>query len=84
MICVPLIRKNNLLGVIQVINKRGGGIFDERDLTIFETLASQCAIAIENARLIEIQIETEAMERELETARAIQQKLWEYEEGMRL
>ncbi len=75
MICVPLIRKNNLLGVIEVINKKGGGIFDERDLTIFETLASQCAIAIENARLIEIQIETEALERELETARAIQQKL---------
>ena len=75
MICVPLIRKNKLLGVIEVINKRKGGKFDERDLTIFETLASQCAIAIENNRLIERQIEAEALERELETAREIQQKL---------
>ncbi len=75
MVCVPLIRKNKLLGVIQVINKKDGGIFDERDLTIFETLASQCAIAIENAQLIEVQIEKEALERELETARSIQQKL---------
>ncbi|MFC1850200.1 SpoIIE family protein phosphatase [candidate division CSSED10-310 bacterium] len=75
MICVPLIRKNQLLGVVQVINKKGGLIFDERDLTIFETLASQCAIAIENAKLIEIQVETESLERELETAREIQQTL---------
>ena len=75
MICVPLIRKNNLLGVIEVINKKEDGVFDESDLTIFETLASQCAIAIENAQLIEKQIENEALERELETARTIQQKL---------
>jgi len=75
MICVPLSRKDALLGVIQVINKKGGGIFDDWDLSIFETLAGQCAVAIENARLIEIQIETKALERELETARSIQQKL---------
>ena len=75
MICVPLIRKNLLLGVIQVINKKSGGEFEERDLTIFETLASQCAIAIENNRLVAIQVESEAMERELDTAREIQEKL---------
>lgn len=75
MICVPLIRKNQLLGVIQVINPKGGGEFEERDLTIFKTLASQCAIAIENNRLIALQVESEAMERELDTAREIQQKL---------
>lgn len=75
MICVPLVRKGQLLGVIQVINKKGPEVFQERDLTIFETLAAQCAIAIENARLIELQIESEALERELETAREIQQAL---------
>jgi sigma-B regulation protein RsbU (phosphoserine phosphatase) len=75
MICVPLIRKRKLLGVIQVINKKGGGEFEERDLTIFKTLAAHCAIAIENAQLIQIQVETEALERELETAREIQEKL---------
>jgi len=75
MICVPLIRKRQLLGVMQVINKKGSGQFEERDLKIFETLASQCAIAIENHKLIEKQVETEALERELDTAREIQQKL---------
>ena len=75
MICVPLIRKKQLLGVMQVLNKKGNEKFKQRDLTIFETLASQCAIAIENNKLIEKQVESEALERELETAREIQQKL---------
>jgi len=42
---------------------------------IFETLAAQCAIAIENTKLIELQVESEALERELNTARDIQQAL---------
>ncbi len=75
MICVPLIRKKGLLGVIQVINKKDGRAFAERDLTLFMTLASYCAIAIENHKLTEKQIESEALERELEVARDIQQNL---------
>ncbi len=74
MICVPLIRKKRLLGVMQVINKKGGGEFENRDLKLFETLASYCAIAIENHKLTESQVAAEALERELETARAIQQR----------
>ncbi|HEX9652189.1 MAG TPA: SpoIIE family protein phosphatase, partial [bacterium] len=75
MICVPLIRKRQLLGVIQVINKVDGSVFDDDDLMIFETLAAQCAIAIENTKLVELQVESEALERELNTARDIQQAL---------
>ena len=74
LMCVPLIRKKQLLGVMQVINKKGEGIFDEWDLRIFETLASQCAIAIENNQLTQTQIEAEALKRELEMARRVQQK----------
>ncbi len=75
MICVPMIRENRLLGVIEVINKKRGGSFDSEDLFLFETLASQCAIAIENHHLTEKQIEAEAFERELITARSIQQNI---------
>jgi sigma-B regulation protein RsbU (phosphoserine phosphatase) len=75
MVCVPLVRKRKLLGVMEVINKRDGGSFTEADLNIFGTLASQCAISIENAQLTEIQIESVALERELQTAREIQQRL---------
>ena len=73
MICVPLVRHQRLLGVIQVINKKKGGIFNEDDLYIFQTLASQCAIAIENYQLTEKQIAAETLARELATAREIQQ-----------
>ena len=75
MICVPLIRKHKLIGVMQVLNKKNDGTFMPRDLIILETLASQCAIAIENARLVELQVASEAMHRELEKAREIQQRL---------
>ena len=70
-----MIRYEQLIGVMQVINKKDGGVFEDRDLLIFETLASQCAVAIENARLVEIHVQTQTLERELETAREIQQSL---------
>lgn len=75
MMCVPMVRKDSLLGVIQVINKKDGDFFSDKDLTVFETLASQCAIAIENAQLIEQHVENEAFKRELETARQIQERI---------
>ncbi|NQT25275.1 SpoIIE family protein phosphatase [candidate division KSB1 bacterium] len=75
MICVPLMRHQKLIGVIQVINKKEGGVFNEDDLFIFHTLASQCAIAIENYQLTENQITAETLARELATAREIQQNL---------
>ena len=75
MVCVPMMRKNKLIGVMQAINKKNGGTFSRQDLNIFETLASQCAIAIENARLVEDRVAAKALERELETARTIQQNL---------
>ena len=75
MICIPMIRYGQLIGVMQVINKKNDGVFEDRDLFIFETLAAQCAVAIENARLLETHVQTQTLERELETARDIQQSL---------
>ena len=74
MVCVPLIKNNKLIGVLQVINRRGGGVFSMEDLTLLEILATQCAIAIDNARLTQIEIEKKTLEQELETARQIQEK----------
>jgi diguanylate cyclase (GGDEF)-like protein len=50
-LCVPLISKGKVLGVIELINKVGGDPFDKRDLDLLSTLADFAAIAIENARL---------------------------------
>ncbi|HAZ07287.1 MAG TPA: hypothetical protein DCZ01_01925 [Elusimicrobia bacterium] len=49
-LAVPILLKGRLLGVVEAINKRGGA-FDEADREAFEALASQAAVAIDNARL---------------------------------
>lgn len=51
MICVPLIFRKRVLGTIQVLNKTNERNFNEEDLKIFQIMADQAAIAIENARL---------------------------------
>jgi len=51
MLCVPMVSKDTLLGVIQVINKIDGTTFSEDELRMVQTLADHAAIAIENASL---------------------------------
>jgi len=50
---IPLIGKQGVIGAIAVDNRRGGATFDVCDRTLLEGLATQAAIAIENARLVE-------------------------------
>jgi signal transduction histidine kinase len=50
MICVPVKYHGEILGVIEVINKKTGE-FTPRDLRILEVLAAQTGGAIENARI---------------------------------
>jgi PAS domain S-box-containing protein len=47
---VPLKVKQNLIGVLQVVDEKPA-CFDETDLTLLKPLATSAAIAIENARL---------------------------------
>ena len=75
MICVPMMRDGKLIGTMQVINKKDESVFTNRELKVFTSLAAQAAIAIQNFHLVQKQIETEALERELKTARTIQEKL---------
>lgn len=51
MVCVPVMTKGKVVGVLQAINKTGGRGFSDSDLASFETLSNQVAIAIENSRL---------------------------------
>lgn len=50
---VPLRRHNNVLGVLQVINKRNGAAFDDEDQSLLIAFASQAVVALENARLLQ-------------------------------
>jgi signal transduction histidine kinase/uncharacterized membrane protein len=54
MIVVPLIAKDLIIGVIQVINKRDGTTFSDDDLALLTSFAAQAAAAIENARLFSL------------------------------
>ena len=50
MLCVPMIFKGKIIGVIEIMNKLEGD-FTESDLTLLNSIATYAAIAIENARL---------------------------------
>jgi len=52
-ICVPVKIRDRTIGVLQAINKRGGGEFTSSDLEVFRLFSNQVAIALDNARLYE-------------------------------
>ena len=51
MVCVPVVNKGKIIGVLQAINKKSKGRFLEEDKDLLEALSHQVAIAIENAQL---------------------------------
>jgi GAF domain-containing protein len=53
-LATPLIAKENVIGVLEVLNKKDGTIFVEQDTELLTTFAGQAAIAIENARLFQL------------------------------
>ncbi len=48
---VPMVREGKSIGALQAVNKRGGALFNKDDLSLFTSIASSAALAIENARL---------------------------------
>jgi signal transduction histidine kinase len=50
---VPMRAHGKVMGVLEAVNKNGGEHFEENDINTLTTLASQAAIAIENARLFQ-------------------------------
>ncbi len=59
---VPLQGKDGVTGVVQVVNKSSQQAFDEHDLKLFLSFASQASVALENAELYE---RTKAMAEDL-------------------
>ncbi len=50
---IPLVGKNQVMGVLAVDNRSGGRCFGADDRTLLDGLGMQAVIAIENARLVE-------------------------------
>ena len=74
-LCVPLMIRDRLLGVVYVDNRLRSGVFSDADLDLLAAIASTAAIAIENARLYEVAVDKGRMERELQVAREVQASL---------
>lgn len=53
MLVVPLIYKGRVIGVLEAINKRDDAPCTTQDIDLLQALASQAAVAIENARLFQ-------------------------------
>lgn len=54
LLCVPLIAKGEVIGVINITNKKHNKLFNKKDLEFITSLANQAAIAIDNAKLYEL------------------------------
>jgi sigma-B regulation protein RsbU (phosphoserine phosphatase) len=74
-LCVPLIYKGKVIGVLDIEHTRRG-YFNEQHVRTLTTLAAQVAIAIENARLYEtLARQEQQLERDLVLARELQSQL---------
>jgi PAS domain S-box-containing protein len=53
LIAVPLINADRVIGVVEVVNKLNGGVFDQGDVRLLESMAGTAAVSIVNARLFD-------------------------------
>ena len=72
-LAAPLMVKDKVIGVAEVINRLDGKPFDSDDLELFSTFCRQVAMAIENTRMHKLQMEQQRLQQELESARIIQE-----------
>lgn len=71
-LCVPIMVKTKMIGVVYVDNRLQTGIFGNSDRDLLAAFASQAGVAIENARLYQVAVEKGRMERELQMAHDVQ------------
>ena len=74
-LAVPLGVESKVFGIIYADSPIAEGRFSEDHLKVLTTLASVAAIRVENARLMEARLQQERLERELQLASEIQQRL---------
>lgn len=76
LLAVPLIAKERVIGVLEVINKKDKTLFVQDDIDLLSTFAGQAAVAIENARLFQMtDLQLAQRVAELEILESIDSKL---------
>jgi len=73
---VPMFLQDRLIGFINVGPKMSGKVYSQEDINLLATVAGQAAIAIENSRLHQSEIDQQRVIEELDLARKIQQGLF--------
>lgn len=74
LLIAPLLSRSEMLGALFVAKDVTHG-FEKDDVEAISVYAAQAALALENARLFEEQVEKERLTRELDIAREVQSKL---------
>ena len=69
---VPLVYRDQLIGLLNLGEKKSGKPYKREDIDLLRTLAQQGAVAIQNARLFQENLEKQRMEEELNIARDLQ------------
>jgi len=72
---VPMFLQNRMIGAINVGPKMSGSVYSQEDMDLLSTVASQAAIAIENARLHRSEVDKQKIAEQLKIAQRIQQGL---------
>ncbi len=75
LLCVPLLVKNRLIGILAVFNKKDQQAFSEDDKRLLSIIAAQSGQILENARLYQQEQKKMALEKELIAAREVQMNL---------
>ena len=72
-LCMPMLNNEGaLVGVVQVLNKKDGSTFDDKDESLLEALSVQAGVAIQRARLLEAFVEKQRIQESLKLAADIQ------------
>ena len=74
-IVIPLAHKEQIQGVVSLGRKKSGRMFTAEDVDLLNTMANQSAIALENTRLMEENVEKGRMEEELKIAHDLQMSM---------
>jgi sigma-B regulation protein RsbU (phosphoserine phosphatase) len=75
LLCVPLLIRGELTGLLLALNKRGGGGFTADDQRLLAIIGGQSAQVLETARLAEEEIAVATLREEVKLTERIQQAL---------
>jgi phosphoserine phosphatase RsbU/P len=72
---IPLVFQDKVIGLMNLAEKKSGKAYNRQDIDLLHAVANQGAVAIENARLFQENLEKQRMEEELNIARDLQMSM---------